>query len=60
MSEATADAVIVGVGEDARRLAVLRRAGGTPGLFWLNGFRSEMTGNKAAALDACAAARSGT
>ncbi|HEU6453883.1 MAG TPA: alpha/beta fold hydrolase, partial [Roseateles sp.] len=29
-----------------------RRAGRAPGLFWLSGFRSDMTGSKASALDA--------
>lgn len=42
----------VGFGPDRRDIAVLRRAGATPGLFWLNGFRSVMTGAKAEALDA--------
>ncbi|HHY50805.1 MAG TPA: alpha/beta fold hydrolase, partial [Alphaproteobacteria bacterium] len=36
---------------------VLRRPGGAPGLFWLGGFRSEMTGAKASALDAYGARR---
>ena len=34
-----------------RRIAVERRAGRPPGLFWLGGFRSDMTGSKAGALD---------
>lgn len=34
-----------------RRIAVERRAGRQPGLFWLGGFRSDMTGSKAASLD---------
>jgi len=42
----------VGIGDDARSIAVLRRPGRTPGIFWLNGYRSEMTGSKASALDA--------
>lgn len=41
-----------GEGAAQRRLAVLRRPGTAPGLFWLGGFRSDMTGSKAAALDA--------
>ena len=40
----------------ARRIAILPRAGAAPGLFWLGGFRSEMTGSKASALDAFGAA----
>ena len=45
------------VGEDdgRRRIAVRGRAGGTPGLFWLGGFNSDMHGTKAVALDAWAA-----
>jgi pimeloyl-ACP methyl ester carboxylesterase len=42
----------VGSAPAARDIAVLSRAGGTPGIFWLSGFRSEMTGSKASALDA--------
>jgi pimeloyl-ACP methyl ester carboxylesterase len=34
-----------------REIAVLRRAGRGPGLFWLSGFRSDMTGSKAFAVD---------
>jgi len=45
------------VGQDsgARRIAVRARAGGSPGLFWLGGFNSDMMGTKALALDAWAA-----
>jgi pimeloyl-ACP methyl ester carboxylesterase len=39
-----------------RRIAVLRRAGRTPGLMWLSGFRSDMTGSKATAIDRFGAA----
>ncbi|HWA20382.1 MAG TPA: alpha/beta hydrolase [Devosia sp.] len=39
-----------------RRIAVERRPGKAPGLFWLGGFRSEMTGSKASAIDAWGAA----
>src|SRR6202162_4188724 len=45
----------VGKGDAARRLAVRARAGGSPGLFWLAGFKSDMQGTKAIALDAWAA-----
>ena len=34
-----------------RRIAVERRSARQPGLFWLGGFRSDMTGSKAEALD---------
>jgi pimeloyl-ACP methyl ester carboxylesterase len=39
-----------------RPIAIERRAGRAPGLFWLGGFRSDMTGSKAMALDAYGAA----
>jgi pimeloyl-ACP methyl ester carboxylesterase len=45
----------VGAGDGRRRIAVRARAGGTPGLFWLAGFNSDMKGTKALALDAWAA-----
>ena len=41
----------VGTGEAAREIAVLSRPGREPGIFWLGGFKSEMTGSKATALD---------
>ena len=47
----------VGTGEQARRIAVRRRSGGSPGLFWLGGFNSDMKGTKALALDAWAEER---
>ena len=47
----------VGQGGAARRIAVRARAGGLPGLFWLGGFKSDMMGTKAIALDAWAAER---
>jgi pimeloyl-ACP methyl ester carboxylesterase len=43
-----------GTGADARRIAVRARAGLSPGLFWLGGFKSDMRGTKAATLDAWA------
>jgi pimeloyl-ACP methyl ester carboxylesterase len=46
----------VGTGPSARRIAVRERAGGNPGLFWLGGFKSDMKGTKAEALDQWAAA----
>jgi len=52
MPEIVAGSIEVGQGADARRIAMLSRPGGNPGLFWLGGFRSEMTGGKATALDA--------
>lgn len=39
-----------------RQIAVERRSGRQPGLFWLSGFRSDMLGSKAVALDQFGAA----
>lgn len=47
--------VTVGDGGQAREIAILDRAGRSPGVIWLGGFRSDMTGSKAAALDGWAA-----
>jgi pimeloyl-ACP methyl ester carboxylesterase len=41
----------VGTGAAARSIALRERAGVAPGLFWLGGFKSDMKGTKAAALD---------
>jgi pimeloyl-ACP methyl ester carboxylesterase len=51
------DPTFIGVGRDsgARKIAVRARAGGSPGMFWLSGFNSDMQGTKALALDAWAA-----
>ncbi len=53
--EAPTDRFQVGDGTDARDVAVIRRQGTAPGLFWLGGFHSDMGGTKAVAVDACAA-----
>ena len=45
----------VGLGEAKRDIAVEQRDGRTPGIFWLGGFRSDMAGGKAMALDALGA-----
>jgi pimeloyl-ACP methyl ester carboxylesterase len=45
----------VGSGPAGRRIAVRARPGRLPGLFWLGGFKSDMSGTKAQALDAWAA-----
>src|SRR3954468_24993712 len=47
----------VGRDGDTRKIAVRARAGGAPGLFWLGGFKSDMAGTKALALDSWAAER---
>jgi pimeloyl-ACP methyl ester carboxylesterase len=57
MSDARLEPVEVGEGDETRTIAVLARAGQPPGLFWLGGFRSDMSGIKAEALDRWAAAK---
>jgi pimeloyl-ACP methyl ester carboxylesterase len=47
----------VGHGDTVRRIAVRRRSGALPGVLWLGGFKSDMGGTKAAALDQWANAR---
>jgi pimeloyl-ACP methyl ester carboxylesterase len=44
----------VGTGQAVRPIAIRHRPGGAPGLFWLGGFKSDMQGTKAQALDAFA------
>jgi pimeloyl-ACP methyl ester carboxylesterase len=56
MSAAGLKHLTVGAGDAARDIAILARAGRAPGLFWLGGFRSDMQGTKAEALDRWAAA----
>lgn len=48
---------IAGEGEAARRIAVRSRPGRNPGLFWLGGYRSDMAGTKAVAIDRWAAGK---
>jgi len=55
MADAELQFLDVGAGAESRPIAVLRRPGTAPGVFWLGGFRSEMTGAKAGALDALGA-----
>ncbi|MGD0867109.1 MAG: alpha/beta hydrolase, partial [Rhizomicrobium sp.] len=43
--------------ESGETIAYLRRPGKPPGILWLGGFKSEMSGTKATALDAWAARR---
>ena len=47
--------ITVGSGGDAREIAVRNREGSTPGVVWLGGYRSDMAGTKAEALDQWAA-----
>jgi pimeloyl-ACP methyl ester carboxylesterase len=51
MSRAGLKHLTIGAGEAAREIAVLARDGRGPGIFWLGGFRSDMVGTKAEALD---------
>src|SRR5436853_3310085 len=41
----------VGQGGETRQIAARRRQGDSPGLMWLGGFKSDMGGTKAVALD---------
>lgn len=56
-TEANLTHITVGAETDARTIAVLKREGDNPGLFWLGGFRSEMTGTKAVFVDQFGAER---
>ena len=51
MRAVTPEHLEIGTGDAARTIACLHRPGRAPGLFWLGGYRSEMTGSKATALD---------
>jgi pimeloyl-ACP methyl ester carboxylesterase len=51
MSEASLTSINVGKGQSARRIAVRMREGAVPGVIWLGGFKSDMQGTKAVALD---------
>jgi pimeloyl-ACP methyl ester carboxylesterase len=55
MTDCCLKSLTVGTGPQMRLIAVRERAGGSPGLFWLGGFKSDMGGTKAEALDAWAA-----
>src|SRR5882757_3685147 len=51
MNESVLRSIDVGAGSAARRIAARIRDGASPGLFWLGGFKSDMKGTKADALD---------
>ena len=54
MDDSCLKTLTIGIGEAARPIAVRQREGGAqlgPGLFWLGGFKSDMRGTKAEALD---------
>src|ERR1700680_4807216 len=55
MASGEATFLEVGEGDAARLIAVRRRSGAAPGVMWLGGFKSDMRGTKAMALDAWAA-----
>ena len=57
MSAPQTPRLTVGTGSAARDIAIEQRKGTGPGLFWLGGFRSDMAGSKAMALDALGAER---
>ncbi len=56
MNESCLNSLTIGTGPQVRSIAVRRREGTGPGLFWLGGFKSDMQGTKAEALDRFAAA----
>ncbi len=56
-SQIALKSLTVGAGPDQRMIAVRQRDGTAPGLFWMGGFKSDMKGTKAEALDQWAAAQ---
>jgi pimeloyl-ACP methyl ester carboxylesterase len=57
MNDVILKSLKVGEAAAARDIAVRQRDGGGPGLFWLGGFKSDMKGTKAEALDNWASAQ---
>jgi len=57
MNDSCLKTLEIGTGASGRAIAVRQRAGAAPGLFWLGGFKSDMRGSKAEALDQWAAAQ---
>jgi pimeloyl-ACP methyl ester carboxylesterase len=55
MNEARLTSIVVESPGSSRTIAVRSREGKSPGLFWLGGFKSDMKGTKAEALDHWAA-----
>lgn len=51
MPDSSLKVLPVGSGNDSRAIAVRVRPGEGPGLLWLGGFKSDMSGTKAVALD---------
>src|ERR1700731_1668029 len=56
MSNDCLKSLAVGTGQAVRPIAVRQRPGAAPGLLWLGGFKSDMQGAKAQALDGWAQA----
>jgi pimeloyl-ACP methyl ester carboxylesterase len=54
MNDSSLKFVQIGSGTEQRALAVRQRGGAAPGLVWLGGYKSDMKGTKAVALDAWA------
>ena len=57
MTDSCLKTLPMGTGAAQRVIAVRQRSGASPGLFWLGGFRSDMRGTKAEALDQWAKAQ---
>ena len=57
MDDSCLKTIEIGTGAEARVIAVRQRAGAPPGLFWLGGFKSDLRGTKAEALDQWAKAQ---
>ena len=57
MDKLQVNRITVGTDSHAREIAVRHRTGNQPGLVWLGGYRSDMVGTKAVALDEFAAGR---
>lgn len=51
LSDSPPETFTIGSGAQARSIAVRQRKGESPGVFWLGGFKSDMRGTKAEALD---------
>jgi pimeloyl-ACP methyl ester carboxylesterase len=54
MPDSLMKVLTVGSGTNSRAIATRMRSGAAPGLFWLGGFKSDMNGTKAVALDSWA------
>jgi pimeloyl-ACP methyl ester carboxylesterase len=57
VNKANITKLTVGTGKARREIAASMRPGKAPGIFWLGGFKSDMEGTKALALDTFAASR---